>query len=158
MAHFKVNTGCREQEVCGLRWEWEVRSPDSETSVFKIPGHLVKNGEDRFVVLNRVAASVIECQRGIHPEYVFPYRGHRVTRMHTAHGSGQERRQLRSIFKELCKPCPDCFLRIRVHDMRHSFGHRFREAGVTRRSTGLTGAQIRVYYDPLFVSRNEECC
>ena len=84
MAHFKVNTGCREQEVCGLRWEWEVRSPDSETSVFKIPGHLVKNGEDRFVVLNRVAASVIECQRGIHPEYVFPYRGHRVTRMHNS--------------------------------------------------------------------------
>jgi integrase len=23
MALFKVNTGCREQEVCKLKWEWE---------------------------------------------------------------------------------------------------------------------------------------
>jgi integrase len=23
MALFKVNSGCREGEVCGLRWEWE---------------------------------------------------------------------------------------------------------------------------------------
>jgi len=34
MAQFKVNTGCREQEVCGLRWEWEVRIPELNTSVF----------------------------------------------------------------------------------------------------------------------------
>ena len=31
MALFKVNTGCREQEVCGLRWEWEVEVPELET-------------------------------------------------------------------------------------------------------------------------------
>lgn len=24
MALFKVNTGCREQAVCKLRWDWEV--------------------------------------------------------------------------------------------------------------------------------------
>jgi hypothetical protein len=24
MALFKVNTGCREQEVCKLRWGWEI--------------------------------------------------------------------------------------------------------------------------------------
>lgn len=28
MALFKVNTGTREQEVCGLKWEWEVDVPD----------------------------------------------------------------------------------------------------------------------------------
>ncbi|HFL3352396.1 TPA: site-specific integrase, partial [Legionella pneumophila] len=27
MARFKVNTGCREQEVCQLRWEWEKHVP-----------------------------------------------------------------------------------------------------------------------------------
>jgi integrase len=37
MALFKVNTGCREQEVCSLRWEWEVEFPELETSVFIIP-------------------------------------------------------------------------------------------------------------------------
>ena len=27
MALFAVNTGCRDQEVCGLRWEWEHQVP-----------------------------------------------------------------------------------------------------------------------------------
>ena len=31
MALFKVNSGTREQEVCGLRWEWEVRVPELDT-------------------------------------------------------------------------------------------------------------------------------
>jgi len=30
MALFKVYTGCRDQEVCGLRWEWEVEVPELE--------------------------------------------------------------------------------------------------------------------------------
>ena len=28
MALFKVNTGCREQEVCKLRWDWEIYVPE----------------------------------------------------------------------------------------------------------------------------------
>ena len=55
MALFAVNTGCREQEVCQLRWAWEVPVPELETSVFVIPAHFggrsersgVKNREDR---------------------------------------------------------------------------------------------------------------
>jgi len=58
MALFKVNTGCRDQEVCGLRWEWEVEVPELETTVFLIPGDRVKNGDERLVVLNRVARAV----------------------------------------------------------------------------------------------------
>ena len=55
MALFKVNTGCRDQEVCGLRWAWEVAVPELDTCVFLIPGYKVKNGDERLVVLNRVA-------------------------------------------------------------------------------------------------------
>jgi hypothetical protein len=33
----------------------------------------VKNGEERLVILNRVAKSIIDGQRGHHPEWVFPY-------------------------------------------------------------------------------------
>jgi hypothetical protein len=58
MALFKVNTGTREQEVCGLRWSYEVKVPELDTSVFLIPGKNAKNGEERLVVLNRVARSV----------------------------------------------------------------------------------------------------
>jgi integrase len=37
MALFKVNTGCREAEVCALRWDWEVEVPGPVLSVFIIP-------------------------------------------------------------------------------------------------------------------------
>lgn len=34
MALFKVNTGCREQEVCKPRWDWEIAVPELSLSVF----------------------------------------------------------------------------------------------------------------------------
>src|SRR5438046_10702440 len=71
MALFKVNTGCRDREVCGLKWEWEVAVPELDTSVFLIPGAKVKNGDERLVVLNRVAKSVVDGVRGQHKDYVF---------------------------------------------------------------------------------------
>ena len=73
MALFKVSTGCRDGEVCGLKWAWEVPVPELDTSVFLIPGAKVKNGDERLVVLNRVATSVIDRVRGEHDEYVFVY-------------------------------------------------------------------------------------
>lgn len=60
IALVKVNTGCREQEVCGLKWEREVPVSELATSVFIIPGKRVKNGEERSVVLSRVARPVID--------------------------------------------------------------------------------------------------
>jgi integrase len=64
MALFAVNTGCRDQEVCRLRWEWEVRVPELGTFVFIIPGPRVKNGKERLVVLNHNARSVVGRRRG----------------------------------------------------------------------------------------------
>lgn len=76
MALFAVNTGLRNREVCELRWEWEVPVPELETSVFLIPGPNVKNGEQRLVVLNDVAKSLIESLRhtDTDTEFVFPFR------------------------------------------------------------------------------------
>lgn len=71
MALFKVNTGCREQEICKLRRDWEVDVPELSTSVFIIARERVTNGEDRLVVLNDVAKSVVEGERGKHAIYVF---------------------------------------------------------------------------------------
>ena len=71
-----------------MRWEWEVDIPELNTCIFMIPGRKSeyvdgvwpgeKNKEDQVVVLNRVARSVIEEQRGKHGTYVFPYKGHRI--------------------------------------------------------------------------------
>lgn len=52
MALFKVNTGRRKSEVCGLRWDWKIRVPELDTSVFLIPEKQVKN---RVEAANRVS-------------------------------------------------------------------------------------------------------
>ena len=54
MALFKVNTGCREHEVCDLRWEWEIPSSRIENQHVYHSGESVKNREERLVVFNRV--------------------------------------------------------------------------------------------------------
>ena len=115
MCLFKVNTGCREQEVCQLRWEWEIPVPELDTSVFLIPDKLVKNREDRLVILNRVAASVVNSLRGIHADYVFTYKGHSVTSINN------------SAWKRVRKAEG---IPARVHDLKHTFGRRLRAAGV----------------------------
>jgi hypothetical protein len=51
--------GSREQEVVNLNWSWETRVPELDTSIFVIPRSFVKNGLDRYVVLNRIAKSLI---------------------------------------------------------------------------------------------------
>lgn len=81
MALFVVNSGCRDQEICSLKWEWEAKVPELNTSVFIIPGTNVKNGEDRLVVLNKAALSVIEEVKGQNQEYVFTYAGRPLSSM-----------------------------------------------------------------------------
>lgn len=137
MALFKVNTGTREQEVCSLRWDYEVKVPELDTSVFIIPGNRVKNGDERLVVLNRVAKSVIEAQRGIHPTHVFAHaRGKDddpkcVTKMNnTAWKSARERAAV-EWQKRYEEPASEGFQHVRVHDLKHTFGRRLRAAGVS---------------------------
>ncbi len=116
MALFAVNTGCRDQEICSLRWQWEVKVPELSTSIFVIPGAKVKNGEDRLVVLNKIALSVINEVRGRHPEYVFTYAGRPTLRMLNSAWI-RARRKVGLI--------------VRVHDLKHTFGRRLRAAGVS---------------------------
>ena len=131
MALFKVNTGLREQEVVNLRWDWEVQVPELDTSIFVIPAEFVKNGLDRYVVLNRIAKSVVEACRGRHAERVFTHSGKPVTRLHNSGWNAARRRASKRYESELGKPCPDGFRSVRVHDLKHTYGHRLRVAGVS---------------------------
>ena len=67
MVLFAVNTGLRESNVCGLEWTWEVRVPEIGRSVFVIPPEAFKSRRAHVVILNDVAWSIIESQRGLHP-------------------------------------------------------------------------------------------
>ena len=58
MALFDVNTGLCDQELCQLRWSWEVKVPELDTSVFVLPEEYAKNQEERVIVLNRLAREI----------------------------------------------------------------------------------------------------
>lgn len=146
MAMFKVNTGCREQEVCKLQWDWEIAVPELATSVFLTPARFggrsaragVKNDDERLVVLNDVAKSVIEKQRGKHPLFVFPFgkpdgegNGTTVHRMNDSAWKKARARAAKKWQEKYLRLAHDGFLRIRIHDLKHSFGRRLRAAGVT---------------------------
>ena len=81
---FTVNTGLRDQEVCALRWDWEVNIPDLETSVFILPAGATKTSTARVVVLNSIAKRIVDAQRPNGTDYVFPVRGGRRVRLHTS--------------------------------------------------------------------------
>jgi integrase len=135
MALFAVNTGCRDAEICSLKWEWEVKVPELNASVFIIPGKHVKNRDDRLVVLNGVAKQVIEEVRGMHPEHVFTYGGKRILRMNN---SAWKRARM------------GAELSVRVHDLKHTFGRRLRAAGVSFEDRqdllGHRSARITTHY------------
>lgn len=82
MALFAINSGCRDREICQLCWEWEVPIPElPNLLVFIIPGMLIKNGEDRLVVCNDTARSVVESDRGKHSTHVFSFKDRPLARM-----------------------------------------------------------------------------
>ena len=117
MALFAVNTGCRDAEICNLQWDWEVKVPQLETFVFIVPGQFVKNGDERLVVLNDIACSVVNSRRGKNRTHVFAYKGEPVTRM---------------LNSSWCRVREKVGLKqVRVHDLKHTFGRRLRAAGVS---------------------------
>ncbi len=121
MALFAVNTGCRDGEICspavGLG---RVEVPAARYLGLHHPrAAYVKNGEDRLVVLNRVARSVVDAQtREASRSYVFAYQGaNRCKRMrNSAWNKARQRTDLEQV---------------RVHDLKHTFGRRLRAAGVS---------------------------
>jgi integrase len=135
MSLFAVNTGCRDAEICSLKWEWEVQVPELNTSVFIVPGRHVKNRDDRLIVLNGIARRVVEEIRGQHPEYVFTFRGRRLRNM---------------LNTGWCTARDEVGLKVRVHDLKHTFGRRLRAAGVSFEDRqdllGHRSARITTHY------------
>jgi integrase len=122
-ALFAVNTGCRDQEICNLLWEWEQPVPQLDTTVFIIPRRFrenedkgVKNRTDRLVVLNRFARMVVEQMRGMHLTHVFSHKG---KPLYSIYGTVWKNARKRAGLTD-----------VRVHDLKHTFGRRLRAAGV----------------------------
>lgn len=146
MAVFKVNTGMRDQEVCSLQWSWELKVEPLGATVFVVPGELVKNREDRLVVLNNEARAVVERVRGRDPKYVFAYQRprnrdpevyrqaqtspRRIETMNNTAWQNARKRAAQKYRESLGRDAPWGFAHVRIHDLKHTFGRRLRAAGV----------------------------
>ncbi|PIT15179.1 tyrosine-type recombinase/integrase [Snodgrassella alvi] len=124
-------------EVCQLDWRWEVKIPELNTSIFIIPADFggtgkggVKNTDERIVVLNEATKQVIEAQRGLHPQYVFPCDGKAVGRMLNNAWKNARKRAAKEYEQITVVPANEDFKNLRVHDLKHTFGCRLRVAGV----------------------------
>jgi len=117
MALFAVNTGCRDGEMCNLRWNWHARVPELNTTVSIIPSEYVKNGDEMLVVLNTIANDIINKHRGKNAEPAFTYNGTPITRMlNIAWIRSRKSANLEQV---------------RVHNLTHTFGRRLRSASVS---------------------------
>lgn len=161
MALFSLNSGVRDDVVVNLRWEWEVYVKELGCSVFIVPPRYVKGRKGwRPLVCNRVAQSIIEEQRGQHPEFVFTYcrgKGHEPHAIETMNNNGwQNARKIVGLQE------------VRVHDLRHTVGMRLREAEVREETIAdilwhscgsMTGhysvGQVREYLDALNLIADE---
>jgi integrase len=105
--------------------------------VFLIPSEYVKNGEERLVVLNRVARSVIESCRGMHKDFVFvrpnKRRGYAVPMYRMNNSAWQSARERAAAVwaTRHGESAAEGFRQVRVHDLKHTFGRRLRAAGVS---------------------------
>ncbi|WP_096365955.1 tyrosine-type recombinase/integrase [Thiohalobacter thiocyanaticus] len=141
VAWFITMTGCREHEVLperdakgeligGLRWQYEVKLPNG-WSVFDLP--MSKNGRPRRIFLNSVAREIVETVRGDHPEFVFVFRGRTdkggIAKPFTKLNNTAWKRARQEVGLEHCRGEN---MHLRVHDLRHTFATRLREAGVSR--------------------------
>jgi integrase len=137
MVLFALNCGARDDNVCRLQWAWERKVPELERSVFVIPAAEFKGQRPHVLILNDVATRIVEECRGGHDEFVFVWRRERVKNIedepvmpyrpvHTMNNTAFQNARRAAKLE-----------RARVHDLRHTFGQRLREAGVTEEDRAL---------------------
>jgi len=143
MVLFAINSGLRDENVCGLRWRWERPIPEAGRSVFIIPPSDYKTAVGHVVILNDAAWRVIEAQRGQHDDFVFTYSGHRVG---TMNNNGFQHARAKVNLED-----------VRIHDLRHTYASRLRLAGVSQEDRnaliGHKSASIPEHYASADIGR-----
>lgn len=137
MCEFTVNTGARDENVCGLMWRWEVPVPELDRSVFVIPAECFKTKRPHVLILNDVAWRIVQRQRGRHEDYVFVYRRERVKNFDKPPEMKYHRVGTMNT-NAFQQARAEAGLRlVRVHDLRHTYGQRLRDAGVSEEDRAL---------------------
>jgi len=134
--HFLLNTGLRDAELRNLRWDME-EEPVDGCLVFLLPGTLVKNVTDRLVFCNAIASRIVNEQRTLGSEWVFPVKGKMRESRIGSSGWRDGRKRAARLFQDMHPSGPsNGFKRVRVHDLRHTFGDRLRSQGINLDTCG----------------------
>lgn len=142
---FLAATGARHSEVLLMQWDWHRPMPDTpQWSVWWVPPEVrkasskdaVSDREGRYLLANAAAREVLARQVGLDDTWVFPSgRGSHYYTFNT------------STWREAVQALN---LKIRPHDLRHTFGLRAADAGIpldARRSLlGHRHADITLHY------------
>jgi integrase len=136
---FLINTGCRKEEMFGLKWtdrrwipELDIKSSDGTVKerMYVFVLNETKNGQSRALVLNAIARRAVEHQRKWQMKYgqsewVFPsnHRGFRGSKVRSA-GKVWDR-----AWRDAGLPSGP-LVKKGMHNCRHTFAHRLRAAGV----------------------------
>jgi integrase len=115
-----VNTGLRESPLIRLRWEWEHYEDELDETVFRLPGEIMKNKKPMVLILNRPAREAIESMRGYHPKLVFG-------EMYQMTNNSWQ-----TAWRDAGLPTGKEYVK-GVHNLRHTFGKRLRDADVQER-------------------------
>lgn len=147
MALFSLNTGLRDQEICGMKWSDECKLSGTDKSIFIISEERAKNEHERIVPLNSVARSIVASRRGNKSDYVFDFEGRKLDRINNK--AWRKARESVGLAE------------VRVHDLRHTFGMRLRAAGVgfedRQDLLGHHAGRITTHYSKVEISRLIEC-
>lgn len=138
-ALFAIHTGCRKEEIFGLKWsdrrwvpELDIKDADGKVKermyVFVLSD--TKNGEQRAVICNSIARRAVSYQQKCQEkygqsEYVFPSQARQNLRSKVRSGGVVWDRA----WKAAGLPV-DKYVKRGIHNCRHTFAHRLRAAGV----------------------------
>lgn len=137
MVLFALNTGARDNNICRLRWSWERPVPELGRSVFVIPAAEFKGKRPHVLILNDVAWKIVEACRGRHKDFVFVWRRERVKNFDQAPAMAYRPvTTMNNTAFQLARSTVG-LERMRVHDLRHTFGQRLRDAGVPAEDRAL---------------------
>ena len=98
--------------------------------MFVVPESVAKNGKERVVVINAAAKAIVDQQRGLHPEFVFTFKGQPVTKIYNSAWKRARAAAAERYPQRFGSAAPAGFAKVRVHDLRHTFGRRLRAVDV----------------------------
>lgn len=166
LALFAINTGCRRQEIFGLKWsdrkwmpELDIKNADGSVRerMFVFILRDTKNSHPRAVICNSIARRAIETQAEWQEaygksDYVFPSRkGENVGSRVRQGGKTWE------IAWKAAKLPHNALIKRGLHNARHTFAHRLRSAGVPKEDRnallGHANADLAEHYSSPDIAR-----